>query len=194
MFAPYSDDFLRIRWLPLSVARPFCRGARVASYEPDSSFKVYSFMSLNAHLYPSCIFPSVSYLKFYGLEPFCHQAIQYLHQSRLQFWFSYEPRSSFSISESIGALYFKLIMSLETHFMFPFKFIFKSSAYEPKSPFIIPRFSIKFHFERILSPEAHLHPFWFHLVIPTFQYVSLKSHLCPHQIYFGIFQRFRRWA
>ena len=28
------------------VARPSCRGARVASDEPDSSFKFYTFMSL----------------------------------------------------------------------------------------------------------------------------------------------------
>ena len=41
-----SDDFHRIHWLPLLVARPSVRSVRFASDEPDSPFKFHSFMSL----------------------------------------------------------------------------------------------------------------------------------------------------
>ena len=120
-------------------------------------------MSLGAHLQPSRSFPSVPYLKFYGLKPFQHPTNLIFTSIRLQFQFSNEPRSSSSICDSSTNLIPNKYES-QNPFKFSMTFIWinsESSAHEPASSFMISRFFNKFYFERIMSLRAHSHSFWF---------------------------------
>ena len=151
MFEPYSDDFHRIRWLPLLVARPSSRSVCFASDEPDSPFKFHRSLLIYE---PGCSFITVSCIPIGPVFNKNCMVLNHFNIIRSDIYIKFD--FSFSSVMSLEAHFpstvhpqisFQTNMSLRTHLKFSITFVlidFNSSAYEPTSSFIISGFPINF--------------------------------------------------